>query len=668
MAASRAVPGLWIGVGLLVLTGAMLTLLLLDEPGEGSGQAGTSGALPILDASGEDTRPMDAPAGQEGSVSSIDVDVPDAPAEPAPLAATRQVSGRIRRLADDSAVGGRSVRSLQHQTTTDAAAGTFALDAVGEAETELLLALGERLVRVPLPDRAGDLLDLDLVVDTGWVLPGVVRTSRGAPVSGARLRCGGLEVESDAVGRFRLVDVAPDRNRPTALLHASAPMHAATRLAVALRADRRVLQAQEVVLEPGGALFGWAIPPAGETPRSTTVRAPLRLGRDGVQRAIKLPDTRTALDGAYRVDGLPAGRYLVTVGDAPPDGEVLRELQYLGDQQQDPARDDEQRRALEALLRSSPVQWVSDVTVVEGQETRLDITLPAGAVVRGRITDAAGNPLGGAEVDGVRVLRHPVPEATGGAAALIDGLEVTVDDGPAPTARISARVATAVTDDSGAFVLGALPAGEVVLTARHADHPGWAPSERVLQIAVGGTTNGIDLVLGGGLVVRGRVFDARGQPARGAQVMLLPAQGAAVYTEDDRIATGADGRFEFAGLEGGSLRLHVDLAGHVSWNTLVEPSPVEQRVELVVAPVLRGVVRDVRTGQPVPEFRVRIQNETMQMSSSMTDEGGRFEVDTLEEGLYSIIVEAPGYRPTRVDGVRPVFGEGEVVIQLQPNG
>ena len=150
--------------------------------------------------------------------------------------------------------------------------------------------------------------------------------------------------------------------------------------------------------------------------------------------------------------------------------------------------------------------------------------------------------------------------------------------------------------------------------------------------------------------------------------MLLPAQGAAVYTEDDRIATGADGRFEFAGLEEGSLRLHVDLAGHVSWNTLVKPSPVEQRVELVVAPVLRGVVRDVRTGQPVPEFRVRIQNETMQMSSSMADEGGRFEVDTLEEGLYSITVEAPGYRPTRVDGVQPVFGEGEVVIQLQPNG
>src|SRR6185503_13587540 len=129
------------------------------------------------------------------------------------------------------------------------------------------------------PPDGGPLLGLEVVLDTGWILPGVVRDAAGHPLPGARVvvdddrpwetelatqraTAPGVsrEAKSGADGAFRVLDIpyAPDANGEPLRLHAraSAPGYAAQFLPVDVPPGPQVARPVEFRLARGGAVAG----------------------------------------------------------------------------------------------------------------------------------------------------------------------------------------------------------------------------------------------------------------------------------------------------------------------------------------------------------------------------------------------------------------------------
>lgn len=67
---------------------------------------------------------------------------------------------------------------------------------------------------------------------------------------------------------------------------------------------------------------------------------------------------------------------------------------------------------------------------------------------------------------------------------------------------------------------------------------------------------------------------------------------------------------------------------------------------------VRGLVRDARTGEPLPNARVQVGDE-----EAVTDHAGRFVVDGDDEGLQDVRVFKTGYAP--FEGAAPTEGTGD---------
>ncbi len=227
-------------------------------------------------------------------------------------------------------------------------------------------------------------------------------------------------------------------------------------------------------------------------------------------------------------------------------------------------------------------------------------------------------------------------------------------------------VAWTTTDEQGNYRLGALPQGDVVIRAVHGEHPGWMARERTVNLVSGSTSRNIELQLGGGRIVRGRVFDATERPAQGAAVVLVDGEGAALIADENRVETTADGRFEFAGLSPGNLRLAVSLKGHRTLVTAVDPTVAEQRIDLGLGAAVKGVVRDASTGRPLQSFQVRLENDVMFMTRTRQDAKGEFELVGLEPGEYLLLVTAAGYQPGVLGSVLASSPAVPVDVALQP--
>jgi iron complex outermembrane receptor protein len=83
---------------------------------------------------------------------------------------------------------------------------------------------------------------------------------------------------------------------------------------------------------------------------------------------------------------------------------------------------------------------------------------------------------------------------------------------------------------------------------------------------------------------------------------------------------------------------------------------------------LKGVVTDVAT-KPIPRAVVSIRNEAGGAPKMMaTDDDGRFSVDSLTEGSYSIEASAPSFAPSRRTGVKVSASQSaEVTMSLNVN-
>ncbi|MBN1419373.1 MAG: carboxypeptidase regulatory-like domain-containing protein [Planctomycetes bacterium] len=286
-------------------------------------------------------------------------------------------------------------------------------------------------------------------------------------------------------------------------------------------------------------------------------------------------------------------------------------------------------------------------------------------------------------LDPVQIALSPAPT--------IRGIVLDPDGNPQPLAlvrlmpggdlpyafRTIATLAATISKPDGRFALECpvVQGPPLRVTATHASY---APAQS--ETIPPGSEYGqeIELRLGRGATVRGRVTDGRG-PLAGVRVTLgvarernpqeifflrmlnLPRDGQVAHSD-------AEGMFRFPMLSAGSYTLSARKSGSgVVWEetfAIADGDDVERTIELDPGGRIEGQVMD-SAGQPVAGARVRAIGEENadflriqkvlggSLASAMTEADGTFEIEGLTFGAYTIIGEKAGYASATSRGVRP---------------
>lgn len=692
---SSAVP-LLLALAMLAALGLVGFLLLdVDDGGASVDSAdpeqalGQPGDEPVMDLVPLASRGDAEPLAVEPEVERVERGDDRASPRPTPRGPGRRVAGRLVRLADESPLADVRVRGLRGETRTDDQ-GAFELADVGVDERVLVISLPGDDAEATLPDSSEDLADLRFVIDTGWNVPGVLLSSAGGAVAGGRVRAGRDDwVDVDASGQFLLRDVRTESaERPAVELSAQGPWHALQTERVRLPLQGRVAAPVQLVLPGAGRVEGRLTMSDGSAPQVDEVRLAFERVHVGVERVEPELRDGPGADHTYRIEHVPAGSYIVELRG--PDLERLtqhadalraraEQLRASGAEHQLLAQSEAQLVQAQALAeaararaedpRAPPPLWLPDVVVQVGETTRLDIELPAGAVVRGRVTDGAGNPLEGARVEALRLMTWRNEDAGNGTSVSVfpggRTLAERGEDGVHRT-RFVSTLSESHSAADGRYVVGQLPPGEVLLRVTGPE-VGARPVESTLRLAPGEQREDHDVVLVAGLAISGRLVGPGGVPVEG-RVALVAAEGPVAITSDDQVATDAEGHFEFVGLGPEARRLWVMAPGYLGVTERVEPGGAPLLLELEPAPMLAGRVLDAFSYEPIPAFRVIVRTESSSTSRTVQAPDGRFVFDSLDDQLYTLEVQAAGYEAQVLPDVRPGFDGRELEVLLTPDG
>ena len=271
------------------------------------------------------------------------------------------------------------------------------------------------------------------------------------------------------------------------------------------------------------------------------------VGADGPARYA----TTTNGEGRFEVLELPADRCSLTVSKG---GYVS--LQYG------------QRR---------PFEPGTPVALADGQAlTALDLALPRGSVIAGRITDEFGEPVAQAQVSAQRYQYGP------------DGQR-----------RLTSSGIPITTDDLGQFRLHSLMPGEYIVSATFRSnfvviggtagsdtsesflptfHPGTINASEAQPVTVTlGQESSVQFALSAARMARvsGLVVDSTGRALASAMVVLLPSSGLlSVSGGLTTSQTAADGSFTFANVPPGDYVANVQLIPALTGTNLTESAAV----------------------------------------------------------------------------------------------
>jgi hypothetical protein len=215
----------------------------------------------------------------------------------------------------------------------------------------------------------------------------------------------------------------------------------------------------------------------------------------------------------------------------------------------------------------------------------------------------------------------------------------------------------------GSFALEDVPAGAWTVTVEAAGYE----AARVAGVIVreDETTPDVEVRATKGRALRGRVLDAvTGRPVIGATVSADGGSGGLPLPpgfEDGASFTDADGRFELIGLALGTARLVARHSEYAEASKLVEVAAVTPEIDIRLSSggTLSGVVVS-EAGAPVGGAAVSVQaggqggmrfgpGPGLGGSSALSDDGGRFRVDRLSAGRYSVTASLRGRSSTPVE-------------------
>ncbi len=268
----------------------------------------------------------------------------------------------------------------------------------------------------------------------------------------------------------------------------------------------------------------------------------------------------------------------------------------------------------------------------------------------------AGMHNGGAENGGSgNGSSHGVPRLLSTHAALTgtvraaDGTPVGAADVTVP-ASAGGEIARVATGADGRYAVPLPTGGSFLLVVNSAGH---RPAVTAVTVDDGRLERNFQLDVVGSL--GGLVRDAAGRPRRGVTVTVVDARGdvAAVAV------TGATGQYELADLPPGDHTLTAVVAGSnpAAFGVHIpQHGRAEFDVELPENGSLRGTIRG-RSDLPVAHAAVRVLDRSgMVVWSVHADETGRYEIDALTPGEYTVV--ASGYGPvSRQVTVAPLQGQ-----------
>jgi protocatechuate 3,4-dioxygenase beta subunit len=412
--------------------------------------------------------------------------------------------------------------------------------------------------------------------------------------------------------------------------------------------------------------------------RSTSAR-----GGGSWEPKIGLVETRTDVQGRFRLDGLEPGRqnlratargYGAQIASAVSPGASADLLLLPGATIQGSVRDTENRPIAGAIVdvessagghgfhpaarpeqtddrghfevlgldggeyrliardRARAPAISGRITLAQGGEEQIDLLLPAGVPVSGRLVDGDQKPVRGscsiAEVDGQA----------------------------APSMLAETSKSTAGAD--GRFRIEHMPPGRHVIAVAA---PGYKPKR--VDVTVG--TKPVDVgevALETGLVIRGRVVDESGTPVADAELEATPAPVARrVYDESPQRSSRseADGRFVVGGLTEGTYDVTAQAYG---FGRVVKPIVAGASnvvLTLQAAGLITGLVVD-EAGKPVTDYRVAAQVKRAEGDlrgwqrpylQPVAAEDGRFTLEGPGANTYAVDISSSEYVPVSIANV-----------------
>jgi hypothetical protein len=448
----------------------------------------------------------------------------------------------------------------------------------------------------------------------------VLDAASRAPLAGAVLWSDWHHLErTDAQGRFR-IRVFGDNGEGEASIAVVAADHIGATIEASLPGEDRPVM---VALPPAAALDGIVVDGAGQAVSETEIQARANLQEpQGVS-------ARSAVDGRFRLSSLALGKtYEIT--------------------------------ARKTGFAPYSTSWDAE----PGKIAPLRIVLRKGATAAGRVVDAEGQPIAGAELS-----LQPSSESQRGWLA-----------------NRSREGGGATSGADGRFRFSDLGAGVFVLSAARS---GFA-AQAVQGIEIPAEPRTVDLgevTLERATVLEGRVTDRRGAAVAGAEVdfFCMDLFWAQVgLKRRPSIATDAEGRFRIEDVpRGARCDLNVHKAGFAPLRLPQVEAPTREplRIELAPAGTLSGRVVGPQ-GEPVPEVQIS-QTESREIwdgdrslpiptssrSVGQTDRDGRFrltELDTAADTPIDLQFSKPGYKGRLLRGVEvPKDGGTPLEVALE---
>jgi uncharacterized GH25 family protein/thiol-disulfide isomerase/thioredoxin len=295
--------------------------------------------------------------------------------------------------------------------------------------------------------------------------------------------------------------------------------------------------------------------------------------------------------------------------------------------------------------RWGQLQQAADISTAMLLNQTAALTLKRGIVVRGQVTDPAGQP--------------------------IENAIVVHGDDP----YFSTMPSKFPTDAEGRFRLPALAPGETSLTVMA---PGWAPQFRKLNLQAGLPPQ--DFRMAPGKPIRLRIVDAAGKPVPNASISLVGWKGSQSIQSSHNpnhpkvpgtkipSRTDAEGIWEWAWAPDDPVKLQIGAKGFAGAELERAGGAAEETVVLKPEHRVTGRVIDAATGQPIPAFTIipidvfRKDWLHAERDNAVRGKDGRLDyLATRTDIPLRLRIEASGYRTQ--DG--PQFRVGDDAARTQ---
>ena len=530
------------------------------------------------------------------------------------LAEAAILEGTLTRATDGAPVEGalilgRGDRRLELCRARTGLAGEFLFEDLPPGLVTLQVTPVDAAVppdqRVEL--RAGVRTRVDLALDPGVRIHGVVKDPSGTPIPGAEVGLGGSFKRSGTTnleGEYELVGVGGVRRRDLSDLRARAEGYGGERAKLPfaeLSADTRV----DFVLRAGRVATGRVVDPEGNPLEGVYVAGSGTKKAKGVSRT----DWVSVLTGAD-------GRFALT------------SLHPLVDHQL-------------FLKKGGHGTRVYDFPADEADRERVDVgdlVLHPGGRIEGTLTTASG---------------VPIPEHSVKLRGANDDLGRFRPDGEGIKNTWVTTVRESRTDADGRFHFDDVPGGTMKVTAAVQGQPS-ANDEQTVELSEGQQVDGVTLRLELGTPITGVVLTPDRSPATGVFVQVAGGPD----TPRIRARSGAGGRFELVGVTEamGEVELFTIVASY-NWyhpDARLGASPTararagDSDVELVLQELvsLTGRVED-SGGAPVAGAQVLAyrsgapQRKDNALMAARTDEAGAFRLDLPEQGEVDLVAKFP---------------------------